>query len=432
MKKLLCTLGVSILVSVPLQAHATKQFTDVPNSHYAAEAIEWAASQEIITSSTNKFNPTQKVTEAQFLKMYVEFFGHQLITKDDKPGTWSDTYYDGLILYDLPLKGYSDQSARNKSITRGQVAQLIAHAHGKSDDLESAVQYMIESGISTGQNSNATNRLEQYGATNTLTRAQAVTLLHRIDNSLGAQLSSKRTNVLQETETILSKYNLGSTVTANMMSNDKNNFEIKFTINEDEIIGGYIGGSTQAFENIAIGQIYKDSELIEKNGKIIEILTDNLDGSKVLGIYWHYNYKEAKQAIRLMEKDTSAQKQIDEEKLYIELLNNTRAQNNVAPVKEESNLMQVARKHSNDMDVNNYFSHTSLNGDSPGTRIKATGLQCKTWGEIIAKGQQTVFHAHNSWMNSSGHRRISLDPVYEEVGIGVDHKLYTAVFFTGW
>lgn len=431
-KKRIMTILLCSLCMLPVQANAAKNFKDVPSNHYAIEAIQWAENQKIATGSNNHFNPSKKVTEAQFTKMYAQFFKHDLIMKAEQSKLWSDTYYDGLVLYDLPLKGTTNMSARNQPITRGQVAQLIAHAHGKQSDLESAVQYMLDTGISTGQSNNGSNILEQYGADNMLTRAQAVTLLYRIQNKYGATLSAKRTNVLQDTNTILNAYDLGGEVTANVLTNDKNNFEVNFTINDREIIGGYIGGIKQSFEDIVIGQPYDGELLIEKNGKTIEVLTDYHNNDAVMGIYWHYNYKNAIKAIQAMENDTTKQKQIEEEKLYIEILNVSRMQHNVPRVTFNSKLMQVARNHSTDMYENNYYSHTSLNGQSPGDRIKATGLKCRTWGEIIATGYSTIFHAHNGWMNSLGHREISLDPAYEEVGIGIDHKLYTAVFFTGW
>ena len=52
----------------------------------------------------------------------------------------------------------------------------------------------------------------------------------------------------------------------------------------------------------------------------------------------------------------------------------------VAAVIWNDKLAKAAYDHSVDMKSNDYFSHTGLNGSSPGQRITAAGYSWKTYG----------------------------------------------------
>ena len=67
-------------------------------------------------------------------------------------------------------------------------------------------------------------------------------------------------------------------------------------------------------------------------------------------------------------------------------------------------LNQAAQAHAEDMATHDYFSHTGLNGSSPGERISATGYVWRTYGENIAYGYASAESVMQGWMNSDGHR----------------------------
>ena len=67
---------------------------------------------------------------------------------------------------------------------------------------------------------------------------------------------------------------------------------------------------------------------------------------------------------------------------------------------------------------NNYFSHTGLNGSSPGQRISAEGYNWQTYGENIAKGQTSESQVLNAWVNSPGHQANNVNPNFEDFGLG--------------
>jgi uncharacterized protein YkwD len=66
-------------------------------------------------------------------------------------------------------------------------------------------------------------------------------------------------------------------------------------------------------------------------------------------------------------------------------------------------LFSAAARHSRDMAVNNYFSHTSLDGRSFSRRISDEAYAWSGAGENIAAGQTTASAVMSGWLASPGH-----------------------------
>ncbi|MFC5804599.1 sigma-70 family RNA polymerase sigma factor [Streptomyces formicae] len=101
------------------------------------------------------------------------------------------------------------------------------------------------------------------------------------------------------------------------------------------------------------------------------------------------------------------------------LVNAERAKAGCGPVSANGELATAATGHSADMAARDYFDHTSPDGTDPGDRITAAGYSWSTYGENIARGQQTPASVMESWMNSPGHRANILNCSFKELGIGV-------------
>lgn len=68
-----------------------------------------------------------------------------------------------------------------------------------------------------------------------------------------------------------------------------------------------------------------------------------------------------------------------------------------------ASITTAAYGHSLDMATRNYFSHTSADGRTLGTRVTATGYGWQAVGENIAAGYGTVAQVVDGWMASDGH-----------------------------
>ncbi|MBS4217390.1 sporulation protein [Bacillus sp. FJAT-49711] len=106
------------------------------------------------------------------------------------------------------------------------------------------------------------------------------------------------------------------------------------------------------------------------------------------------------------------------EQQVVDLTNQERAKNGLAPLKVDIELSKVAREKSRDMSVNNYFSHTSPTYGSPFDMMKKFGITYRSAGENIAMGQQSPEEVVKAWMNSEGHRANILNSGYTHIGVG--------------
>jgi len=120
------------------------------------------------------------------------------------------------------------------------------------------------------------------------------------------------------------------------------------------------------------------------------------------------------------------------EKKMLELVNAERAKVGAPQLEWEEGLVQVGRKHSEDMFERGYFSHYSPEGKDVGDRLDASGINYSYAGENLALAPN-VDRAHTGLMNSEGHKRNILDPAFGKIGIGVVDggiygKMFTQVF----
>ncbi len=119
------------------------------------------------------------------------------------------------------------------------------------------------------------------------------------------------------------------------------------------------------------------------------------------------------------------------EKEVVSLTNAERAKNGLPALELDTKLSSVARKKAEDMQKNNYFSHTSPTYGSPFDMMKTFGVSYQTAGENIAQGQSTPQEVVQAWMNSEGHRANILNKNFGKIGVGhTDSGHYWSQMFT--
>jgi uncharacterized protein YkwD len=80
-------------------------------------------------------------------------------------------------------------------------------------------------------------------------------------------------------------------------------------------------------------------------------------------------------------------------------------------------LESAAAAHANDMYTKNYFSHTGLDGSSPGERIMRAGYMWTAFGENIAKGFNSEQAVETAWLQSEEHCVNIMNSRFTEVGV---------------
>lgn len=108
--------------------------------------------------------------------------------------------------------------------------------------------------------------------------------------------------------------------------------------------------------------------------------------------------------------------QQEREKL-LNLINKSRSEHGVEPLILDNQLNTVAQQHSDDMKVNQYFSHYNLNNETPEDRRIALGIPTPV-GENIARDISVEF-AHFGLMRSASHHQNILTADWKRVGLGI-------------
>ena len=98
------------------------------------------------------------------------------------------------------------------------------------------------------------------------------------------------------------------------------------------------------------------------------------------------------------------------------LLNDARRAAGLNPLQADSELREIALGHTKDMVSHHFVAHVSPSTGSPEDRARRSGIVLSTFGEnIAASGSPEV--AHEGLMNSPGHRKNMLEPLFTHVGI---------------
>lgn len=91
-------------------------------------------------------------------------------------------------------------------------------------------------------------------------------------------------------------------------------------------------------------------------------------------------------------------------------------------------LAKAAYDHSVEMNTQDYFSHTGLNGSSAGERITTAGYHWRSWGENIANGYRSEEAVMNAWLGSEGHCKNIMNGGFKDMGAGRDGNYWTQDF----
>jgi uncharacterized protein YkwD len=102
----------------------------------------------------------------------------------------------------------------------------------------------------------------------------------------------------------------------------------------------------------------------------------------------------------------------------VELTNQFRAKNGLAPLTFNSKLSDSAQTHSRNMAMQDFFDHKGLDGTSEGDRAVQAGYERRAVAENIAAGQKTPRQVVDTWIKSPGHRANLLNPTAKDIGVG--------------
>jgi uncharacterized protein YkwD len=138
-----------------------------------------------------------------------------------------------------------------------------------------------------------------------------------------------------------------------------------------------------------------------------------------------------------LEYQDNSMAEIISRKKMLDLVNKLRSEgcncgtNYMPPVKKldwDYQLERAAISHSIDMNVQGYFSHTSLDGSTFADRINGTEYAGSPGGENIASGYPNEDAVFNGWLNSPGHCMNMMNANHTDIAVGRSGNYWTMVF----
>ena len=455
-------------------------FPDV-EGHWAEETVDWAVAEGIVTGYPDgSFRPNAPVSEPEFLAMLIRAFPEAGTPDPSGNGPWYAGYYDIAAGHGWMVSGILVAEWYN----RGHVAQLIASTQGQQLSVTDAVQYLLDRGLSRGKTAPT---VEGYRPDDSLTRAEAAQFIRNLKDS-GLRLGDPQTggtSAVSETprsaEVLVRGIAIGDTEESVRVklgpparvdhsqygfswlvyNSDPANYTL-VGVQSGRVVGLYTSGGdwivrdgtvrpgmTRSQVERELGQpetyilkgntrfqIHRDdleiSGLYRLEGAFVKFYYDNFQSEIIAGI--KIVESETELALRSFHGPPGDRLRESFERQSFELANATRAQRGLDLFVWNDRVAAVARKHSEDMAARGYFDHVNPDGDSPGDRLEAAGLDWRGYGENIAAGHSDAIDAHHAWMNSEGHRSNLLSGL-RELGVGVafggDYNVYyTQNFYT--
>ncbi|MEK4484748.1 S-layer homology domain-containing protein [Psychrobacillus sp. FSL H8-0484] len=185
MKTILLMMTLLLFIpSITLQVNAANLYKDINKDYWAYSSIVWANKKGIMKGYPDgTFGPTKAITESQLVSVLSKFDTSfkatgSYITKPGEPT--SAGYYRYFKSKNMPVNGYTNTKKRDKAVTRGQFARIIAAADGLNLTEPYAVQYFYSQNLSSGSSGKKT--YEDFNPAKALTRADATVFLNRLAN----------------------------------------------------------------------------------------------------------------------------------------------------------------------------------------------------------------------------------------------------------
>ncbi|WP_174731506.1 CAP domain-containing protein [Mesobacillus harenae] len=172
----------------------------------------------------------------------------------------------------------------------------------------------------------------------------------------------------------------------------------------------------------------RDYDVFLIDGNYITVFYDKHQNNTVTALQIHT--KEMEQNKQDFYAEASQTLKEGFEYQLFDLTNSARVKHGKPVLGWDDHVRGTARKHSQDMAENNYFSHTNLQGQSPFDRMEEDQISFSVAGENLAYGQFSGIFAHEGLMNSMGHRENILKADYKLLGVGVAFNTKSQPYFT--
>lgn len=425
-RKLSLALAVILTVSLftlPAQA-ASQTFTDVPDSHWAHDAIEYVVDEGLFAgTSDTTFSPEGTMTRAMLWVVLARMDG--VDTSKTNGGAW---YQAGL---DWAVKnGISDGTNPNNNITREQFASMLyRYAENAGEDITAdtselnkfidtinissyALQplaWAVENGIVSGTSS------DTISPAGNATRAQVATMLMRYDqtfndgqsNNPGGETNKPEVDYTLSLGIMKSSLEVGASTIVEISTvpfSAKDDLTFTFTSSDTSVATIKTTASNKVGCTVkAVGPGNATITVTDSNGITAEAKVTVTGSSTVDPTPSGDEYADVKDEI-------------------IKLTNDVRAENGVAALTKSDLLMKIAQQRAEESANNETIRHIRPDGSFYDTIFAEYGLDINSmqYIEILGYGRtESATKMMTAWKESSGHFGAMTAANKSLVGVGV-------------
>jgi uncharacterized protein YkwD len=186
-------------------------------------------------------------------------------------------------------------------------------------------------------------------------------------------------------------------------------------------------GNTIAYLDYDQNDAINERHVFMVGNNNVTVFYDNIQGGKVTAVMILPAEDETRVSTTRLEMTNSLVNAY--QRLSIDLINAIRVRQGLTQLTVNALNNKLALSRSTDMRDRNYFSHLTPDKVSPAQQAHKMGISYLSLGENIASGHRDAIYAHESFMNSSGHRSIILYR-YTKVGSGVVFSSSRGVLIT--
>lgn len=194
--------------------------------------------------------------------------------------------------------------------------------------------------------------------------------------------------------------------------------EYTFTLNSDDVKNRLLIKYENVYAQLYIDDVDGELEAI----RFIDPIT--------LVLHQPYDMSYMGEIVSADRPSSSMQMEVDRgmERQIFELTNLYRKNHGLQKVLSDYNLTVAAQQHSEDMALENYFSHESPMTGNLSDRLEEVGIDYRKARENIAFNYVDAIEAVHGWLNSPAHRTVLLEKDFSHLGTGAYGKYYTQVF----
>lgn len=440
-RKLSLALAVILAVSLftlPAQA-ADNRFTDVPETHWAHDAIEYVVDEGLFagTSSTT-FNPEGTMTRAMLWVVLARM--DDVNTNASSGEAWYQPGLDWAV-----ENGISDGTNPNNNITREQfAAMLYRYAENAGEDITAdtselnkfidtiniasyalePLAWAVENGIVSGTSS------DTISPAGNATRAQVATMLMRYDqtfndgqsNNPGGETNKPEVDYTLSLGIMKSSLEVGASTIVEISTvpfSAKDDLTFTFTSSDTSVATIKTTASNKVGCTVkAVGPGNATITVTDSNGITAEAKVTVTGSSTVDPTPSGDEYADVKDEI-------------------IKLTNDVRAENGVAALTKSDLLMKIAQQRAEESANNETIRHIRPDGSFYDSIFAEYGLDISEMNYQEILGWSTILDSDyivGLWENSEGHFSSMTSPTKSLVGVGVslgnDGKYYFCQIFT--